>query len=101
MYILTQNKKTIIISNNITNIYIKESSFLIGDNKNTTSKKINTVNTKLFLNKEKHYYLYCNTVNEEKVILGLYSSMERCSEILNDILLKLKEDEQIYEIPNK
>ena len=100
MYILTQNKKTIIISNNITNIYIKESSFLIGDNKNTTSKKINIVNQRKNTDdKERHYYLYCNTVNNEKLILGLYS-IERCNEILNDILLKLR-DTKIYEMPKK
>ena len=77
MYIHSQNKNIIIISDNITDIYVKESNLII---KEQNKRKVNMVDDK------KHYYLYCSTVNGKNINLGEYSSIERCREILNEIL---------------
>ena len=77
MYIHSQNKNIIIISDNITDIYVKESNLIIEEQ---NKRKVNMVDDK------KYYYLYCSTVNGENINLGEYSSIERCREILNEIL---------------
>lgn len=89
MYIHSQNKNTIVISKNLTNIYIKYSKVIIGDGKkyNNETGQINVVKVnKIKSNRNYYYYLYCTTVSGEDVKLGRYSSLERCKEILEEIL---------------
>ena len=84
MYIHSQNKKTIVNSDNVTNIYAKHSKVIIGDSKKYNKKgQTNVVEVKSDKN---YYYLYCTTVSGEDIKLGQYSSLERCKEILEEIL---------------
>ena len=88
MYIHSQNKNTIVISDNLTNIYIKYSKVIIGDGKkyNNEIGQMNVVKINKIKSDRNHYYLYCTTVSGEDVKLGKYSSLERCKEILEEIL---------------
>lgn len=88
MYIHSQNKNTIVISKNLTNIYIKYSKVIIGDGKkyNNEIGQINVVKVNKIKSNRNYYYLYCTTVSGEDVKLGQYSSLERCKEILEEIL---------------
>ena len=88
MYIHSQNKKTIVNSDNVTNIYAKYSKFIIGDGKkyNNETGQMNVVKVNKIKSDRNHYYLYCTTVSGEDVKLGQYSSLERCQKILSEIL---------------
>lgn len=88
MYIHSQNKKTIVNSDNVTNIYAKYSKVIIGDGKkyNNEIGQMNVVKINKIKSDRNHYYLYCTTVSGEDVKLGKYSSLERCKEILEEIL---------------
>lgn len=88
MYIHSQNKKTIVNSDNVTNIYEKYSKVIIGDSKKYNDKKgqTNVVEVSKKKSDRNYYYLYCTTVSGEDVKLGQYSSIERCEKILNEIL---------------
>ncbi len=88
MYIHSQNKKTIVNSDNVTNIYAKYSKVIIGDSKKYNDKKgqTNIVEVSKKKSDRNYYYLYCTTVSGEDVKLGRYSSFERCKEILEEIL---------------
>ena len=87
MYIHSQNKKTIINSDNVTNIYAKHSKVIIGDSKKYNNKKgQNVVEISKNKSDKNYYYLYCTTVSGEDVKLGQYSSRERCQKILGEIL---------------
>lgn len=93
MYIHSQNKNIIIISDNITNIYVKQSNIIISDNKsNTLRNKVNIVSDK------EHYYLYCSTVSGEDIELGQYSSDKRCEEILEEILDFYVDIQQVHSV---
>lgn len=88
MYIHSQNKNTIVISKNLTNIYIKYSKVIIGAGKkyNNETGQMNLVKVNKIKSNRNYYYLYCTTVSGEDVKLGRYSSFERCKEILEEIL---------------
>ena len=88
MYIHSQNKKTIVNSNNVTNIYIKYSKVIIGDGKkyNNEIGQMNAVEVSKKKSDRNYYYLYCTTTSGEDVKLGHYYSRERCQEILSEIL---------------
>lgn len=105
MYIHSQNKNTIVISDNLTNIYIKYSKVIIGDGKkyNNEIGQMNVVKINKIKSDRNHYYLYCTTVSGEDVKLGKYSSLERCQKILGEILdsyLHVKEP-VIYTMPKE
>ena len=82
MYIHSQNKKTIVNSDNVTNIYAKYSKVIISDSKKYNKKG----QTNIVEVSRNYYYLYCTTVSGEDVKLGQYSSIERCEKILSEIL---------------
>lgn len=88
MYIHSQNKKTIVNSNNVTNIYAKYSKVIIGDSKkyNNETGQTNVVEVSKKKSDRNYYYLYCTTVNGEDIKLGQYFSIERCEKILSEIL---------------
>ena len=100
MYIHSQNKKTIINSNNVTNIYAKYSKVIIGDRKYNKKGQTNVVEVKSDRN---YYYLYCTTVSGEDIKLGQYSSIERCEKILSEILdiYRRVEEPVIYTMPKE
>lgn len=101
MYIHSQNKKTIVNSDNVTNIYAKYSKAIIGDGKKYNDEKgqTNVVEVSKKKSDRNYYYLYCTTVSGEDIKLGQYSSIERCEEILNEILNDLKMENPIYVMP--
>ena len=104
MYIHSQNKKTIVNSDNVTNIYAKYSKVIIGDSKKYNKKgQTNVVEVSKKKSDRNYYYLYCTTVSGENVKLGQYSSIERCEKILSEILdiyLRVKEP-VIYTMPKE
>lgn len=103
MYIHSQNKKIIVNSDNVTNIYAKYSKVIIGDNKKYNKKGQNVVELSKKKSDRNYYYLYCTTVSGEDVKLGQYSSIERCEKILREILdiYLLVEEPVIYTMPNE
>lgn len=105
MYIHSQNKKTIVNSDNVTNIYTKYSKVIIGDSKkyNDETGQINVVEVNKIKADRNYYYLYCTTVSGEDVKLGQYSSLERCEKILSEILdIYLHVEEPvIYNMPKE
>ena len=56
------------------------------------------------LNKRKedriYYYLYCDMINGEEIQLGRYCSLNRCKEVLNEIIVDFR-NTCIYDMPNK
>lgn len=105
MYIHSQNKKTIVNSDNVTNIYAKYSKVILGDSKkyNDETGQMNAVEVSKKKSDRNYYYLYCNTVSGEDVKLGQYSSLERCQKILGEILDSYLHVEEpvIYTMPKE
>ena len=105
MYIHSQNKKTIVNSDNVTNIYAKYSKVILGDSKkyNDETSQMNVVEANKIKSDRNYYYLYCTTVSGEDVKLGQYSSLERCQKILGEILDSYLHVEEpfIYTMPKE